>query len=181
MNWKAFIKPFAAQFLGQALLGSIVWYWLNLGVGSTALVAANALIAILLLLGWSALDAYGLGAPRNWLRAIPAVALTPLMGLHVVAAILIPMLWILFLLPSAAAGRWKLNLAPAYIGVCVAILLAMTVLPAALLNWVPSVSGLSSQAISFGTRTVFAYTIFAGGWAALLQFIARSSAAEPIA
>ena len=174
MNWKAF----AAQFVGQALLGAIAWYWLNLGVGSTALVAANALIAVLLLLAWSALDAYGLGVPRNWLWAIPAVALTPVMGLHVVAAIVIPLVWIIVLFPTAAAGKWKLNLAPVYIVVCLAILLAMTVLPAALLNWIPSLSGLTAQAISFGARSILAYTIFAGGWAALLQYIAQSQAAE---
>ncbi len=181
MNWRAFLKPFAFQFLGQALLGSIAWYWLNLGVGSTALVAANALIAVLLLLGWSALVAYGLGVPRNWLWAIPALALTPFVGLHVIAAMVIPLLWIVVLLPTATAGKWKLNLAPAYIGVCVAILLAMTVLPAALLNWIPSVNGLPGQAISFGARSIFAYSIFVGGWAALLQYIARRNAAHPIA
>jgi len=180
VNWKAFLKPFAVQFLGQALLGSIAWFWLNLGVGSTALVAANALIAILLLLGWSALDAYGLEAPRNWIWAIPAVALTPLMGLHVVAAIVIPLLWILVLFPTVAAGKWRLNLAPAYIAVCVTIVLVMTVLPAALLNWIPSVGGLKGQAISFGSRSILAYTIFAGGWAALFQYIARQYIAEPI-
>ncbi len=180
MNWRAFLKPFAVQFLGQALLGSIAWYWLNLGVGSTALVAANALIAVLLLLGWSALVAYGLGARRNWLLAMPAVALTPLMGLHVVAAISIPILWILALFPTAAAGKWKLNLAPAYIGVSVAILLTMIVLPAALLNWIPSVNGLPGQAISFGVRSIFAYTIFVGGCTALLQYIARNHASKPI-
>ncbi len=180
MKWKAFLKPFAVQFLGQALLGAVAWYWLNLGVGSISLVAANALIAILLLLGWSALDAYGLGAPRNWIWAIPAVALTPLMGFHVVAAIVIPLLWILVLLPTAAAGKWKLNLSPAYIGVCVTILLVMTVLPAAVLNWIPSLNGLTGQAISFGSRSILAFTIFAGGWAALLLYIARHDAAEPI-
>ena len=180
MKWKAFLKPFAVQFLGQALLGAVAWYWLNLGVASTALVVVNALIAILLLLGWSALDAYGLGAPRNWILAIPAVALTPLMGLHVVAAIVIPLLWILVLFPTVVAGKWRLNLAPAYIAVCVTIVLAMTVLPAALLNWIPSVSGLKGQAISFGARSMLAYAIFAGGWATLFQYIARQDIAEPI-
>jgi hypothetical protein len=178
VNWKAFLKPFAAQFVGQALLGAVAWYWLNLGVASTVMVAANALIAIVLLLAWSALDAYGLGVLRNWMWAVPAVALTPLMGFHVVAAIVIPLLWILVLFPSAAAGKWKVNLAPSYIGVCLGILLAMTVLPAALLNWIPSLSGLTAQAISFGARSILAYTIFAGGWAALLQYIAQSQAAE---
>ena len=128
MNWKAFLKPFAVQFLGQALLGVVAWYWINLGVATTALVAANALMAIVLLLGWSVLAAYGLGALRNWLWAIPAVALTPLMGFHVVAAILIPLLWILLLFPSAAAGKLRYKLDASYIGVCVGILLVMTVM-----------------------------------------------------
>jgi hypothetical protein len=178
VNWKGFVKPFAVQFLGQAILASVAWYWLNLGVGTTVQVAANALLAILLLVGWSALDAYGLGTLRNWVWAIPAVALTPLMGFHVLAAILIPLLWILVIFPSAAAGKLRLKLDASYIGVCLGILLLMTVLPAALLNWIPSVGGLTPQAISFGARSLLAYSIFAGSWAALLQFICSNTAVE---
>ncbi len=165
------LKSFAIQFAGHAALGTIAWYWLNLGVATTALVAANALIAIALLLSWSMLDAYGLGATRNWLRAIPAVALTPFMGLHVVAAIMIPLLWVLLFFPSVAAGKWKLNLAPGYVAICLAMLLTMTVLPAALLNWIPATAGFTGQAISLGTRSLLAYVIFIGAWAALLAYI----------
>lgn len=168
---KAFLKSFAVQFIGHAALATIAWYWLNLGVATTVFVAANALIAIALLLGWSALDAYGLGAPRNWLRAIPAVALTPLIGLHVVAAIVIPFLWILILFPTVAAGKWKWNLSPGYIAICVALLLLMTVPPAALLNWIPVVGGFTNQAVSFGARSIFAYTIFVAARASLLRYI----------
>ena len=173
-NWKSFARPFAVQFVGQALLGGLVWYWLGLGVGTGTLVGVNALIALVLLLGWSLLDAYGLGNWRNWIWAVPAVASMPLMGMHVVAAIVIPMVWLIVLFPSAAAGRWKVLLAPGYLGICVGILLAMTVLPAALLNWIPGMTGLTGQALSFGGRALLAYVIFVGGWAMLLLHIGRS-------
>ena len=173
-KWKTFLRPFAVQFVGQAVMGGLAWYWLGLGVGTGALVALNALIAVVLLLGWSLLDAYGLGRWRNWLWAVPAVASIPLMGLHVVAAIVIPFVWLIVLFPSAAAGKWRVQWAPGYLAVCLGIMLAMTVLPAALLNWIPGLSGLTGQALSFGGRALLAYVIFAAGWAMLLLYIGRS-------
>ena len=113
--------------------------------------------------------------------AVPAVASMPLMGMHVVAAIVIPLVCLIVLLPSAAAGRWKVLLGPGYLGVCLGILLAMTVLPAALLNWIPGVHGLTGQALSFGGRSLLAYVIFVGGWAALLMHIGKSAATPELA
>lgn len=172
MNLNQLLKPIAVQFIGQAVLGALAYYWLTLGVATTAMVALNALLAVVLVLAWSALDAYGLAAPAQWWRAIPAVVLMPLMGVHVGLAILVPFLWLVLLFPSVAAGRWRVLLSPVYLAVSVGILLAITVLPAALLNWIPSLTGFRSQAVSFGLRSLLAYTIFAGGWAVLLQYIA---------
>lgn len=176
MNWKAYVKPIAIQFVGQAVLGGLAWYWLSLGVSTTLLVAANALFAVGLVIGWSVLDAVGLQAPRNLLRAVPAVVLTPLMGLHVGLAMVIPFLWIMVLFPSVVAGRWKVMVAPGYVAVCTGMLLVMTVIPVALLNWIPAVSGLTGQLASFGLRGLLAYSCFAGGWAMLLRYISLSVA-----
>ncbi len=173
-DWKIFLRFFAVQFVGQALMGGLAWYWLGLGVGTIALVGLNALIAVVLLLGWSLLDAYGLGKWRNWIWAVPTVASMPLMGLHVVAAIVIPFVWLIVLFPSAAAGKWRVQWGPGYLAICLAILLGMTVVPAALLNWIPGLSGLTGQALSFGGRALLAYAIFAAGWALLLMFIGRN-------
>lgn len=173
-NWKTFLPLFAVQFVGQALLGGLAWYWLGLGVGTGSLVGLNALLALVMLLGWSLLDAYGLGNWRNWMWAVPVVMSMPLMGMHVVAAIVIPLVCLIVLLPSAAAGSWKVLLAPGYVGLCLGILLTMTVLPAALLNWIPGVHGLTGQALSFGGRALLAFVIFVGGWTMLLLHIGKS-------
>jgi hypothetical protein len=175
VNWKSFVKPFAVQLFGQAVLCGLAWYWLSLGVSTTLLVAANGLLALVLIAGWSLLDAFGLGTPKHWLRAVPAVALTPLMALHVGFAILIPFLWLIVLFPSVAAGKWKVLFAPGYVAVCAGILLVMTLIPAALLNWIPAVEGLTSQLASFGVRAALAFGVFAGGWAALLQYIGATA------
>ena len=176
LQWKTLVRPFAVQFVGQALMGGLAWYWLGLGVGTGALVGWNLLLAVVLLLGWSLLAAYGLGRWRNWLWAVPAVASIPLMGLHVVAAIVIPFVWLILLFPSAAAGQWRVQWAPGYLALCLGIVLAMTVLPAALLNWIPGLSGLTGQALSFSGRMLLAYVIFVGGLAMLLLHIGRSVA-----
>lgn len=172
------ISKIAAQLCGQALLGALAWYWLSLGVGTVTLVIANAAIALVLLLGWSALDAYGLGAVRNWAWAVPAVALTPLMGVHVGLAILVPFLWIVLLLPSAAVRRRTVLLAPAYLVTCIAALLLMAGVPALLLNWVPAVRGLTIEITSFALRAGISFLAFAGGWAWLLHHIGESARAH---
>ncbi len=175
MNIKELAKPLAVQLVGNAVLGTIAWYWLGLGVSTTMLVAANALLALVLVLGWSLLDAVGLGSPKNWLWAIPAVALTPLMSVHVGFAILIPFLWLIVLFPSAAAGKWRVLLSPVYLGVCCGIILGMALIPAALLNWIPALSGLTLQLTSFGVRAGLAYLVFVAGWAMLLRYIGETS------
>ena len=175
MNIKELAKPLAVQLVGNAVLGAVAWYWLSLGVSTTMLVALNALLALVLVLGWSLLDAYGLGSPKNWLWAIPAVALTPLMGLHVGLAILIPFLWLVVLFPSAAAGKWRVLLTPVYLGVCCGIILGMALIPAALLNWIPALGGLTLQLASFGLRAGLAYLVFVAGWTMLLKYIGETS------
>lgn len=180
MTWKSFLRPFAIQFVGHAVMGGLAWYWLSLGVATTWLVAANVLLAICMLLGWSFLDAFGLNAPGQWLRAVPAVALMPFIGLHAGFAVLIPFVWMVLLFPSVAAGRWKVLLSPIYIAICSAILLAMTVIPAALLNWIPALEGLNLQLVSFGLRAIFAYAVFVGGWAGLLLYISRTASRDPL-
>ena len=181
MNWKIFVQRFIVQFVGHGLLLGVAWYWLSLGVGSALQIALNVALAIVMLIGWSALDAYGLGNWRNWLWAVPAVALTPLLGYHFAAMLLIPLLWLLILFPTAAAGRWKLLAGPQYLLVSIGLLVAMTVIPAALLNWVPKFSGLNGQLGSFGGRTLLAYAIAVGSWTALLTHIGISARGEAAA
>ncbi len=176
MNWKDYIKPFAVKFAGQALLATAAWYWLGLGVGTKWMVAANGALALGLVLAWSVLDAYGLGAVKNGMWAVPVVALTPLMGYHVGFAILVPVLWLVLLFPSAAAGKWKLMLGPGYLAVCAGILLVMAVVPVAVVNWIPNVDGLRMQMASFGLRGLFAYAVFVAAWTALLLYIGKHSA-----
>lgn len=171
MNLKTFPKQFAVQFVGQGLLLGVAWYWLSLGVGTTPQVALNGLLIVAMLAGWSLLDAYGLGNWHNWLRVMPAVALTPLIGYHLALLLLIPLLWLLVLFPSAAIGRWTLLAGPRYLLICLGLLVAMSVIPIALLNWVPRLDGLNSQLGSFGGRTLLAFTVATGAWAALLAYI----------
>ncbi len=181
MNWKTFPKQFAVQFVGQGMLLGLGWYWLSLGVGTTVQVALNGALIVAMLVGWSLLDAYGLGNWRNWLRALPAVALTPLLAYHFALLLLIPLLWLLVLFPSAAAGRWKMLAGPRYLLISIGLLVAMSVIPAALLNWVPKLDGINGQLGSFGGRTLLAYAIATGAWAALLSHIGGSAReAEPV-
>ncbi len=175
MIGKELLRLLLVQLVGQGIMAVIGWYWFSLGVGTTGMVAANGLLLLVMWAGWSVLDAYGLGQVRNWTWALLAVALTPLMLLHVVAVMLVPILWLLVLLPSAAIGRWVVLLKPGYWAVSLAILLAMLVVPAALLNWVPGIDGLTGQAISFGARSLLAYTVFVGGWTLLLWHIGRNA------
>ncbi len=177
MNWKEFMKSFAVQFFGQLVLGALAWYWFSLGVATTALVVANVLIVAGWVLGWSWLIAYGLGAPGQWPRAMVAVLLIPWMGQHVALAIVIPFLCLVVLFPSGAARKWKLMLAPANLGICLAMVLGMAVLPAALLNWIPAAGGLNGQIVSFGLRSLLAYVLFVAGWAGLLQYLRVSGPA----
>ncbi len=178
MNWKSYLKPVGVQVLGQALLAGLIWYWLGLGVATTALVAANAALALVVLAGFSALAAYCLEAPRRWWWLVPVVALPALGAVHVALVILVVFAWVIVLLPSVSAGKLKVNYAPGYVAVCLGILLLMVVLPIALINWVPAVGGFSSQAASLGLRAGLAFLLFAGGWASLLKFIGSSSRAE---
>ena len=180
MKWKSFVQSFIVQFVGHGLLLGVGWYWLSLGVGSALQIGLNVALAIVMLIGWSALDAYGLGNWRNWLWAVPAVALTPLFGFHFAAMLLIPLLWLLILFPTVAAGRWKLLAGPQYLLICIGLLVAMTVIPAALLNWVPKLSGLNGQLSSFGGRGLLAYTIAVGSWTALLTHIGMNARGEEV-
>lgn len=179
MKWNGMAKPFLVQAIGQAAIGGIAWYWLNAGVGTAWQLAVNAVLLVTMIAGWSWLDAYGLGVARRWWWAIPAVLLMPLMGLHVVAGIVVPLLWVLVLFPSVAAGKWKVLFHPGYLVTTTGILLAMIVLPMALLNWIPGVNGLTGQAVSFGGRAGLAYLIFVGGWALLLRQIGEEVRGEP--
>lgn len=171
MNWHTLGRSFIVQFVSNGLLLGVAWYWLSLGVGSALQIGLNVALAMVMLVGWSVLTAYGLGKWRNWMWALPAVVLTPLLGYHFAAMLLIPLLWLLVLLPTAAVGRWKLLAGPQYLLVCIALLAAMTVIPAALLNWVPKFSGLNGQLGSFGGRALLAYAIAVGSWSALLTHI----------
>jgi hypothetical protein len=171
MNWTGFRKPLLIQLMGQGVLAGLIWYWLGLGVGSLGLVAANGLIALLVVLGYSLLSAYGLGEIRHWYWALPAVLLTPWMASHVVLALLIPFALVIVLLPSAASGKPRVLVGASYLGLCLAILLGMMVVPMALLGWIPKLDGLGLQLTSFGLRTVLSFVIFAGGWAILLRHI----------
>ncbi len=178
MNWKSFGQSFIVQFVSNGLLLGVAWYWLSLGVGSALQIGLNVVLAIVMLVGWSVLTAYGLGEWRNWMWALPAVALTPLLGYHFAAMLLIPLLWLLILLPTAAVGRWQLLARPQYLLVCIALLVAMTVIPAALLNWVPKISGLNGQLGSLGGRTLLAYAIAVGSWSVLLTRIGVTARGE---
>lgn len=172
------VKPVMVQVAGQATMGGIAWYWLGIGVGSMWQVAWNGLLLAAMVMGWSWLDAYGLGISRRWWWAVPAVLLTPLMALHVVAAITVPLVWVVVLFPTAAAGRWKVLFHAGYLVTTTGLILIMLVLPMALLNWIPGVNGLTGQAASFGVRAGLAYLIFAGGWALLLRQIGESARGE---
>ncbi|WP_031499165.1 hypothetical protein [Bryobacter aggregatus] len=174
MNWKHFLKPFSVQFAGQGVLLAVAWYWLSLGVGTGLQVGLNLVLALVLLVGASVVDAYGLGNWRNWKWALPAVALVPFVGYHFATMLLIPLLWLLVLLPSAAAGKWKLLAGPSYLLVAIGFVILMTVVPAALLNWIPKVNGLTGQALSFGGRALLAYVVAIGAWAALLLHIGKT-------
>lgn len=180
MNWKNYSKPVGVQVLGQAVLAGLIWYWLGLGVASTALVAANAALALVVLVAFSWLAAYCLDAPQRWWWLVPVVALPAVGVLHVALVFVVVLGWVMVLLPSVSAGQWKVNYAPGYVAVCLGILLLMLVLPLALLNWVPAVSGFQSQAASLGLRAGLAFLLFAGGWASLLRFIGSSSRAETV-
>ena len=180
MIWKNFAQQFAVQFVGHGLILGVVWYWLNLGVGTRVQVGLNAALAIAILVGWSFLDAYGLGNWRNWLRVLPAVAMIPFLGFHFATMLLIPLLCLLVLLPSAAVGRWKLLAGPQYLLISIGLLIAMTVVPAALLNWIPKLADLNGQLGSFGGRALLAYIIGVGAWTALLAHIGTSARQEDL-
>jgi hypothetical protein len=171
MNWTGFQKPLFVQLVGHAALAGVIWYWLGLGVSSVGLVAANGFLALLVLLGYSLLSAYGLGEIRCWYWALLAVLLTPWMASHVVLALLIPFALVIVLLPSAASGKPRVLAGASYLGVCAGIFLGMTVVPMALLGWIPKLNGLGLQLTSFGLRATLSFVVFAGGWAILLRHI----------
>jgi hypothetical protein len=170
-NWKKLL----ALAVGYAVAGYGTWYFLGIGLSTNVLVATNGMIAALLLLAFSFLDAYGLGEPKHWLWAIPANALVPVMGLHFGYALLIPLLWILILLPTAAVGRPRFLVGPKYLVTCIVLLAVAAFLPYALINWVPKVTGLNMQLASFALRFGFAYAIFIAAWGTLLDYIGREA------
>ncbi len=169
-----FLVRLAAQLVGNALLGALAWYWLSLGVSSIPLVAFNALLALLMLLGWSLLDAHGLGQWRHWRWALPAVALTPLIAVHYAAALLVLLLWVTLLLPSAAAGAWRLILRPDHLVISLGLLTLMIGAPWLLLHWIPGVQGLTPELLSFALRAGLAFAIAITAWTALLWQSSRA-------
>ncbi|GAB4362503.1 MAG: hypothetical protein OHK0021_06560 [Bryobacter sp.] len=174
------LTKIVVQIVGQCLVAGAAFYWLGLGVGSTTQVALNVLGGVLLLLAWAALDAYGLGRWRNVLWAIPAVLVLGLLLWKWSAAPLVALAWLAVLLPSAAQGRWMLFAKPRYLAMGFAILVLSSLPAIALLGWTPRVSGMAPELASFGLRTIFAAIFLFGGWAILLDFVRRQTAA-PIA
>lgn len=163
------------QILGQSLAAALAYQWLSLGVGTTGQVALNVALALLLVLLWAALDAYGLGNWKNAPYAIPAVLIMGLLFWKLSAAIVVILSLLIFLLPSAARGRWSFHATPRYLGMSVA-LIALTVAPAlALVNWVPKLEGLGVELTSFALRWGLAAVIVFGGWAILLDFVRKES------
>jgi hypothetical protein len=172
-NW----KKLAILAVGYLAAGYAAWLWLGLNVATTVMVAVNGALAAALLLAFSALDAFGLGDVRKWLWAIPANALVPFMGYHFGLLLLIPLLWVLILFPSAALGKLKILAGPRYLVTCILFLAAAALIPYGLMNWVPAVSGLNMQLASFALRAGLAYIVFIAAWGTLLDFIGREARA----
>ncbi len=169
------LAKIAIQILGQLLVAAFAFYWLGLGVGSSLEVALNLLGGLLILFALAALDAYGLGNWRHALWALPAVLSLALLYWKTSAVIVLVLLWLIVLLPTAARARWSYHLHPRYLGMGTAIL-ALSALPAlALVFWVPNVEGLrieiASAVLRYGLAAVFLY----GGWALLLDFVRRET------
>ncbi len=174
MRNRDFLLRLAIQLSGNLVLGTLAWYWLGLGVGTGALVAANAGLAIVLVLGWSVLDAHGLGRLRQWRWAVPAVVLAPLMLWHWLAALAVLLLWVIVLLPTAAAGRWFVLMRPGYVARCGAALAVMIATPWGLLNWVPGLQGLTPELISFGLRAGVSYLVAVSAWTLVLWLVSET-------
>jgi hypothetical protein len=170
------------QIAGQLLVATLAYQWLSIGVGSAMQLGLNAAVALALVLGWAALDAYGLGNLKHTLYAIPAVLIMGLLFWKLSAGIVVVLLLLIVLLPSAARAKWSIHATPRYLGMGIA-LIALTALPAlALINWVPKYEGLGVELSSFFLRWGLAAVIAFGGWAILLDFVRKESlpsAAEP--
>jgi hypothetical protein len=140
-----------------------------------------AALALVLLLAWAALDAYGLGNLRHTPWAIPAVLIMGLLFWKLSAGILVALALLIVLLPSAARAKWSFHATPRYLGMGIA-LLTLSILPAiALVNWVPKFEGLGIELTSFFFRWGLAAIMVFGGWAILLDFVRRETvpAASP--
>ncbi len=163
------------QILGQLLVAALAYQWLSIGVGTTTQLAMNVAVALIIILGWAALDAYGLGNWKHTLYAIPSVLIMGLLFWKLSAGIAVILLLLIFLLPSAARAKWSIHATPRYLGMGVA-LIALTALPAlALINWVPKYEGLGVELTSFFLRWGLAAVIVFGGWAILLDFVRKES------
>lgn len=174
MSNRAFLQRLAVQLGGHLVLGTLAWYWLGLGLGTTALVLANGGLLAALVLSSSLLAAAGLGQLRQWRWCLPAVLLSPLLLWHWWATLAVLLLWVIVLLPTGAAGRWCLLFRPAYLARAGAALLAMISLPWLLLNWIPAVTGLTLELASFGLRVGGAYLIAVTAWTLLLWHVSQS-------
>jgi hypothetical protein len=165
------------QIAGQCSVLALIYFWLGIGVGTVWQIALNAALAICIVLALAALDAYGLGNVRHTLWAIPAVLSVGLLYWKVPAAVVVILLWLVVLLPSAARARWSIHASPRYLGMGAAIL-AVGVLPAiAFLSWVPKFEGLGLELTSFILRAALAAVFFFGAWALLLDFVRRETLA----
>ena len=86
------------QILGQLLVAALAYQWLSIGVGTTTQLAMNVAVALILILGWAALDAYGLGNWKHTLYAIPSVLIMGLLFWKLSAGIAVILL----------LGHWRL-------------------------------------------------------------------------
>lgn len=164
-----FWRLLAGQLVGRAIVLAAAWYWLGLGVSTPALVAANVLLAILMVAGWSWLDAWGLGQSRRWYWALPIVLAFGLSFWHPVAAMAGVVVGLGLLLPSAAAARWIVCRGTSYWGRGVVYLLVLLLVPIGLLRWIPPLEGLAQEGLSFGLRAGLAYLSGIGAWTLLLR------------
>lgn len=168
------LRKIGIQIAGQVAVAILVYYWLGIGVATKAQVALNAGLALVGILALAALDAFGLGNWKNWPWALPAVLLTGAIAYKTWAVFVVALLWLIILLPSAAARGIRVMTSLRYVGTGLAIL-TLSVVPAiALLLWTPLPESMYVQAFSFAGRVALAACFLFGGWGLLLHYVGEA-------
>jgi hypothetical protein len=174
------LRKLSLQVVGRAAVAGLAYYWLGLGVGTATQVALNVGVALVILIALAWLDAAGLGNGKNWPWALPAVAILGAVAYKSWAIFAIIIAWLVVLLPTAAAGSFRLLTSLRYIGTGIAIL-TLSVVPAiALLLWTPLPQSMYFQLFSFAGRVVLAACFLFGGWGFLLHYIGKTTRGNPL-